>query len=277
MQLATRWDCTARTYAEARTLVSTGSSAKHSKFRPPMGVRWRLTVGARCTWTPRAAASLPSTPATSATVTGSHVAPSAAPHGTHADLGPDHEMPRIPFGPSLMRISPTLPIAGMCHRSDPARSATFSSRVRAASRSSMSVAASVERVNIGGTLRKYGHGVSTPPDEDRRHIDYRFSLANERTFLAWNRTALALVAGGLAVVQLLDAVESPTLRRALGVPMVVLGGVIAALSFSRWERNEEAMHEDRALPASLLPRLLAVGVTVGGVIALVLVLVADVG
>jgi len=119
--------------------------------------------------------------------------------------------------------------------------------------------------------------VSTPPDGNRRHIDYRFSLANERTFLAWNRTALALVAGGLAVVELLDAVESPTLRRGFGVPMVVLGGVIAALSFSRWARNEEAMHDDRALPGSILPRLLAAGVTVGGVIALVLVLVADVG
>ena len=109
------------------------------------------------------------------------------------------------------------------------------------------------------------------------HVDYRFSLANERTFLAWNRTALALVAGGLAVVQLLDDVGSESARRALGVPMVLLGALIAALSFSRWERNERAMQAGAALPASLLPRLLAVGVTVGGLIALVLVLVADVG
>lgn len=112
--------------------------------------------------------------------------------------------------------------------------------------------------------------------EPEPHIDYRFSLANERTFLAWNRTALALVAGGLAVVQLLDEVEPAGLRRALGVPMVLLGGLLAALSFTRWERNEQAMHDDRALPSSLLPRLLALGVTVGGVIALVMVLVADV-
>ena len=108
------------------------------------------------------------------------------------------------------------------------------------------------------------------------HIDYRFSLANERTFLAWNRTALALVAGGLAVVQLLDEVEPAALRRALGIPMVLLGGLLAALSYSRWERNERAMNDDRALPMSLLPRLLALGVTAGGVIALVMVLVADV-
>ena len=33
--------------------------------------------------------------------------------------------------------------------------------------------------------------------------DVRFTLANERTFLAWNRTALALVVAGLGIVQLL--------------------------------------------------------------------------
>jgi len=113
-------------------------------------------------------------------------------------------------------------------------------------------------------------------DDERGHIDYRFSLANERTFLAWNRTALALVAGGLAAVHLLDRVEPVALRRGLGVPMVLLGGLIAALSYSRWERNERAMLEDAPLPGSRLPRLLAVGVTVGGMIALALVLVADV-
>ena len=120
-------------------------------------------------------------------------------------------------------------------------------------------------------------GPSGPPSGEQEHIDYRFSLANERTFLAWNRTALSLVAGGLAVVQLLDEVDPPALRRALGVPIVLLGGLLAALSFSRWERNEEAMRADRALPRSILPRLLALGVTAGGIVAVVMVLVADVG
>ena len=108
------------------------------------------------------------------------------------------------------------------------------------------------------------------------HIDYRFSLANERTFLAWNRTALALIAGGLAIVQLLDEVEPAGLRRALGVPLVLLGGLSAALSLPRWERNERAMQENRPLPRSIVPRLLAVGVTLGGIIALAVLALADV-
>lgn len=32
--------------------------------------------------------------------------------------------------------------------------------------------------------------------------DYRFTLANERTFLAWQRTALGLLAAAVALVQL---------------------------------------------------------------------------
>ena len=112
--------------------------------------------------------------------------------------------------------------------------------------------------------------------EGDQHIDYRFSLANERTFLAWIRTALALIAGGLAVVQLLDEVEPAALRRGLGVPLVLLGGLLAGLSYVRWLRNERAMHADEPLPRSVVPLVLAVGATVGGLLALVLVLLADV-
>jgi len=114
------------------------------------------------------------------------------------------------------------------------------------------------------------------PTEPEEHIDYRFSLANERTFLAWIRTALALIAGGLAVVQLLDEVDPAALRRALGVPLVLLGGLLGGLSFFRWERNEQAMRASEPLPRSIVPLLLAVGATLGGVLAMVMVLLADV-
>ena len=54
--------------------------------------------------------------------------------------------------------------------------------------------------------------------------DYRFSLANERTFLAWLRTGLALIAGGLAAAQFLPPLPVPHLREAIAVALLLLGG-----------------------------------------------------
>lgn len=112
-------------------------------------------------------------------------------------------------------------------------------------------------------------------DDEGSDPDYRFSLANERTFLAWNRTALALLAGGLAVVHLLPELD-PTVRRLLGVPPVALGGVLGGLSYFRWEANERAMRRGERLPTSVAPRLLAVAVALGAVVVGALVLLAPV-
>lgn len=106
-------------------------------------------------------------------------------------------------------------------------------------------------------------------------LDVRFSYANERTFLAWNRTALALVTAGLAVTQLLPPFDVPGGRRMIGVPMIVLGALIALASLRQWRANEQAMREGRRLPASPLPVLLAAVVGATGVVALVLVAVGD--
>ena len=111
-------------------------------------------------------------------------------------------------------------------------------------------------------------------DEDP---DARFSLANERTFLAWNRTALALIAGGLAVAQLLPGVTNDGARRALGIPFIVLGGIIAFSSYGRWQANERAMRARRALPVSRLPQLLAFAVGAGAIVAGALALFAGRG
>ena len=107
-----------------------------------------------------------------------------------------------------------------------------------------------------------------PGGDDR--VDARFSLANERTFLAWNRTALALVAGGLAVSQLLPDGNAPGARRALGLPLIILGAVIAWFSYSRWQAVERAIEADEPLPATWLPRILASAVLVGAVVGLIL-------
>jgi inner membrane protein YidH len=85
--------------------------------------------------------------------------------------------------------------------------------------------------------------------------DPRFTMANERTFLAWNRTALALIGGGLAVEQFLDT--GRVARLALAIPLIVLGAIVAGSSYSRWRANEDAMERGDALPPSRMPILIA--------------------
>ena len=97
--------------------------------------------------------------------------------------------------------------------------------------------------------------------------DPRFTLANERTFLAWSRTALALVAAGLGIVQLLPPFHGvPFGRRVLGVPLIILGAVIAVAAFWEMTRNQRAMRRGQPLPRSIIPRLLAG--TIAGIAAL---------
>lgn len=90
-----------------------------------------------------------------------------------------------------------------------------------------------------------------------RDPDVRFSYANERTFLAWNRTALALVTAGLAVTQLLPPFNVPGGRRLIGLPLIFLGTALALLSLRQWRLNERAMRRREPLPPSPLPKLVA--------------------
>ena len=102
-----------------------------------------------------------------------------------------------------------------------------------------------------------------------RDPDVRFTYANERTFLAWNRTALALIATGVAATQLLPRLHVTWGRRVLGLPLIALGAIVAAESFRHWKANEKAMRRGDALPRSLMPLILAVGICVVGVLAAV--------
>ncbi|MBW1599864.1 DUF202 domain-containing protein [Streptomyces sp. JJ38] len=94
--------------------------------------------------------------------------------------------------------------------------------------------------------------------------DYRFSLANERTFLAWIRTALALVAGGVAVDQFLTRLGSAT-RTGTAVVLMVGGAVCAVRAVHHWVRCELAMRRGEDLPPSRFPALLGVGIALAAV------------
>ena len=98
----------------------------------------------------------------------------------------------------------------------------------------------------------------------------RFTYANERTFLAWNRTSLALVTAGLAITQLLPAFDFPGGRRLIGLPLIALGTVTAFLSYRHWQENDRAMRERKPLPRSPMPRILAIVVAASAAIAFVL-------
>jgi putative membrane protein len=91
--------------------------------------------------------------------------------------------------------------------------------------------------------------------------DPRFTLANERTFLAWIRTALALIAGGVAI----DAVALPLpgwVRVATSVVLLVLGLAVPVLAWVGWAATERALRLGRPLPGSFLTLPLALGVLV---------------
>ena len=95
--------------------------------------------------------------------------------------------------------------------------------------------------------------------------DPRFSLANERTFLAWVRTSLALLAAGVAL-EALQVPISPGFRLASAVVFVVLGSLAAAQAWVGWLRTERALRQNEALPAPSSGLVIIIGVLLGVVL-----------
>ena len=78
--------------------------------------------------------------------------------------------------------------------------------------------------------------------------DYRFSLANERTFLAWIRTALGFLAAGVGLDQLAPDFATPLVRELLALLLCLVSGGLAIYGYLRWLRNEKAMRLKEDLP-----------------------------
>ncbi len=87
--------------------------------------------------------------------------------------------------------------------------------------------------------------------------DYRFLLANERTFLAWIRTALSLLAGGVLLDQFSTKLSPPIVVVVLAVVLCSLAALFCALGYLRWRSNEIAMRNERGLPSTIAIPLLA--------------------
>jgi putative membrane protein len=107
--------------------------------------------------------------------------------------------------------------------------------------------------------------------------DARFTFANERTFLAWSRTGLALIVAGLGIVQLLPPFPGvPWGRHLIGVPLIVLGAVVAVAGYAEWVRNQRALRRGEPVPPSFLPVVLTVTITAIAVASAVVLLVSAV-
>lgn len=117
----------------------------------------------------------------------------------------------------------------------------------------------------------HDHDDHTAQPVEEFEPDHRFTMANERTFLAWQRTALGLLAAAVAVVQLVPELSVPALR-------LIVGGVLAALAFltavaglRRWNRVDEAMRRGQPLPRHRAPVWLGVGLAFVTVLCVALI------
>ncbi|WP_152365711.1 YidH family protein [Microlunatus speluncae] len=113
---------------------------------------------------------------------------------------------------------------------------------------------------------RYVYGVGTEPDP-------RFTLANERTFLAWIRTALGFLAGGVGVMAIAGLSGPVSLEvRAAAIALIVCGVACGVGGLTRWVRNERALRQQHPLPSSPLFTVVAVGIAAVAVVAVVVVL-----
>jgi putative membrane protein len=117
-------------------------------------------------------------------------------------------------------------------------------------------------------------GADSPPETEP---DYRFTLANERTFLAWQRTSLGLLAAAVALVQLVPELAVHGARHALGVLLATLAILTSGMGLLRWQQADRAMRRGLPLPRHPTPAYLAAGLILVGVIALGLVIAKVVG
>lgn len=106
-------------------------------------------------------------------------------------------------------------------------------------------------------------------EKKEKILDYRFTLANERTFLAWMRTALAFMAGAIGIDQLTPNLAPANLRVIIVTLLSLTAAGLAVYGYLRWAKNERAMHLERELPYPYLLIWLSGGLA----FALILVLI----
>ncbi len=119
--------------------------------------------------------------------------------------------------------------------------------------------------------RRVVRQVAEVPEESEP--DYRFTLANERTFLAWLRTALSLLAAGVALEQFAPQLAAPGVRTAIAAALGLLSVLAAGGGLLRWRRVQRLMRRGQPLPVAGSGVVLALGLAVVGLVVSVLLVV----
>jgi putative membrane protein len=96
--------------------------------------------------------------------------------------------------------------------------------------------------------------------------DYRFSLANERTLLAYTRTALAGVVTGTALVGTPLLTDGPPEIALVGIVPIVAGALVAAGARRRFLASERAMRTGEPLPPPVLAVRMSTAVALGALV-----------
>jgi putative membrane protein len=107
--------------------------------------------------------------------------------------------------------------------------------------------------------------------------DYRFTLANERTFLAWIRTSLALMASAVALGHLVTGLGPDAVRKGASLVLALLAVLTAATGVLRWRSVQQAVDRGGELPRSIATWVLSVALLIVGLVLGVLVLVSRSG
>ena len=118
--------------------------------------------------------------------------------------------------------------------------------------------------------------------ESNNNIRPTDHLANERTFLAWIRTSVAIMTFGFVVVKFALFVKqiamllgentkqlplpAKSYSAVLGIALVAIGTLMALLSYLRFKRNEKQLNENRYVPSSTLSLLFTLAIILVGIL-----------
>lgn len=117
-----------------------------------------------------------------------------------------------------------------------------------------------------------GQGWRPKALRDGEEPDPRFTLANERTFLAWIRTSLGLMAGAVAMEAFAGDEIPEIVRTPLACILLVLAALLGMVAFRRWIRIEVSMRHKQPLSVPQASILLVLGIAISAVLLVVAIL-----